>query len=209
MMGYFKNRITIRRAAAIAALAFFFEAAVFTSGHWGFIEALTGSDERGSFALIQDVLREERTGLGVRQEFSVAQAIHGESIAHRIDPLFILALIETESTYYNFSRSVNGALGLMQILPSTGRVLASDLKLRWDGEQTLLDPNVNVKMGVHYFSTLRELYNDDMESSLAAYNVGPTEVSQRLRRGHGGGAGDFVKKVLDNYREIKERAEYY
>lgn len=208
-MGYFKNRMSVRRAAAIAALAFFFEAAVFTSSHWGAVGTMIGGTEKGTFALIHDVLREERTGLGARQEFRVAQAIHGESIAHRIDPLFILALIETESTYYNFSRSVNGALGLMQILPSTGRVLASELKLRWDGEETLLDPNVNVKIGVHYFSILRELYNEDMESSLAAYNVGPTEVSQRLRRGHGGGAGDFVKKVLDNYREIKERAEYY
>ena len=73
---------------------------------------------------VRDVLKESRTGLGSLEEFKLAEVILFESVSHRIDPLFVLALIKTESTFYNWSRSDNGAVGLMQIRPATGEELA-------------------------------------------------------------------------------------
>lgn len=207
-MSYNRMRIS-RKAAIVVALAVFFEAAVFSASEKNIYGFINGKQERSTFAFIHKVLKDRRTGLGAREEFKLAQVIHGESIAHRIDPLFVLALIETESTYYNWSKSINGALGLMQILPSTGEELAGELKVKWDGEDTLLNPYVNVKMGIHYFTNLQEMYDDDVRSSLAAYNVGPGHLSTLQKRGEEEPAGGFVKRVLENYQEIKERAEYY
>lgn len=165
-----------------------------------------GSDKNTMNAVL-DILRENRTGLASAEELKLAQVITGESEAHRIDPLFILALIKTESTFYNWSRSFNGALGLMQILPSTGKGIASELNLKWAGNETLLDPFMNVKMGIHYFSTLKDRFNDDTARTLAAYNIGPTYLSSNMDAGMDV-TGGFVRKVLDNYRDLKERVEY-
>ncbi|HAO93229.1 MAG: hypothetical protein A2X93_08735 [Deltaproteobacteria bacterium GWC2_56_8] len=157
---------------------------------------------------VRDVLKESRTGLGSLEEFKLAEVILFESVSHRIDPLFVLALIKTESTFYNWSRSDNGAVGLMQIRPSTGEALAEELDLKWKGEATLLNPYLNVKMGVHYFSNLMERYDDDKEVTLAAYNVGPGIVTSRMKLDEGWGQ-EFVGRVLHNYNDFKERAEYY
>ena len=96
----------------------------------------------------------------------------------------------------------------MQIRPSTGEALAEELDLKWKGEATLLNPYLNVKMGVHYFSNLMERYDDDKEVTLAAYNVGPGIVTSRMKLDEGWGQ-EFVGRVLHNYNDFKERAEYY
>ncbi|MBI2413647.1 MAG: lytic transglycosylase domain-containing protein [Deltaproteobacteria bacterium] len=157
---------------------------------------------------VRDVLKESRTGLGSLEELKLADVIFFESVSHKMDPLFVLALIKTESTFYNWSRSMNGAVGLMQIKPATGEELAEELDLKWKGEETLLNPYLNVKMGVHYFSNLMERYDDDAEVTLAAYNVGPGIVTSRHKLNEGWGQ-EFVGRVLGNYKDLKERAEYY
>lgn len=159
-------------------------------------------------AYIHDVVISSRTGLGTAQDVRLAQVIVGESKAHNIDPLFILALIKTESEFNNWSRSSKGALGLMQILPSTGREIAGRMRLEWRGEATLFDPYANVKMGVYYFNSLKSRYNHDTKLSLAAYNAGPGRVSAMMETG-GAVSEVFSDRVLEHYRELKARSEGY
>lgn len=202
-----RNRFFLKSAAA--ALGIFILVEVFMAPVLGSLDVRrlwkNGPEKDGSQAVL-DILRENRTGLGSVEETRLARIIAMESVAHKIDPLFILALIQTESTYYNWSKSLSGALGLMQILPSTGRALADEMNLKWRGNETLLNPFVNVRMGIHYFSSLKEQFNDDTVATLAAYNVGPTYLLENKEAGFGVTEG-FVKRVLDNYREIKERVE--
>ncbi|WKZ33260.1 MAG: lytic transglycosylase domain-containing protein [Thermodesulfobacteriota bacterium] len=155
---------------------------------------------------VLDVLRENRTGLGALEELKLAEVIIMESVEHKLDPLFVLALIETESTFYNWSRSLRGAMGLMQIMPSTGEEIARQLRLEWKGEETLLDPYTNIKMGVHYFSKLKRRYKD-VGLTLAAYNAGPGKVDAWMRDGIGPSAF-YAERVLENYRRFLERAAY-
>ena len=75
-----------------------------------------------------------------------------------------------------------GALGLMQIMPPTGAEVARKLGVPWNGPSTLLDPVVNVKLGVAYLRTLTNRY-EDMTAALAAYNWGPGRIDRRLCRG--------------------------
>jgi len=159
-------------------------------------------------AYVRNVVASSRTGLGTAEETRLAQVIMGESRARDLDPLFILALIKTESEFNNWSRSSKGALGLMQIMPSTGRELAGAMSLDWRGEATLFDPYTNVKMGVYYFNSLKSRYNHDMKLSLAAYNAGPRRVTEMMQAGSQ--VGDvFSTRVLAHYNEMKERSGKY
>lgn len=203
-----ENRLILKNALALMLLFSLMAAYAMPSLGVNFLSRSSSrASEKNTMNAVLDILRENRTGLASAEERKLARVITGESEAHRIDPLFILAIIKTESTFYNWSRSLNGALGLMQILPSTGKGIASELNLKWAGNETLLDPFVNVKMGIHYFSTLKDRFNDDTAMTLAAYNIGPTYLSSNMDAGMDV-TGGFVKKVLENYREIKERAEY-
>lgn len=179
----------------------------FTSGKF-----VTGAFPEGDRSLnssrhyVLDVLRENRTGLGALEELKLAEVIIMESVEHKLDPLFVLALIETESAFYNWSRSLRGAMGLMQIMPSTGEEIAGQLRLEWKGGETLLDPYTNIKMGVHYFSKLKRRYKD-VGLTLAAYNAGPGKVDARVKDG-GEPDAFYAERVLENYRRFRERAEY-
>lgn len=203
-------RSVLAKFAAALALALVLGAAlspVFSFGRFTswLPEPARGADPSRHYVL--NVLRENRTGLGSIEELKLAEVILVESLAHKMDPLFVLALIKTESTFYNWSRSFKGAVGLMQILPATGEELAGELNLRWRGQETLFDPYTNVRMGVHYFSRLKRRYKD-LDVTLAAYNVGPGRIDARLQEGAELDAG-YSRRVMDNYRKYKERAEYY
>ncbi|CAG1066344.1 Soluble lytic murein transglycosylase [uncultured bacterium] len=199
------NKMNLKKVLAVFCLALVIEAGVMPSFASRFVALLPQADRDASMLdYVRSVLKENRTGLGSIEELKLAETILVESVTNKLDPLFVLALMKTESTFYNWSRSFNGALGLMQILPSTGQELAGELNLKWDGEGTLLDPYANVKMGVRYFSKLQDRYKDT-ETSLTAYNVGPGRVDsaeEELPQG-------FARKVLSNYRYFKERADFY
>lgn len=159
-------------------------------------------------AYINDVVISSRTGLGPAQDARLARAIVDESRAHNLDPLFVLAIIKTESEFNNWSRSSKGALGLMQILPSTGREIAGRLSLDWQGEATLFDPNMNVKMGVYYFNSLNSRYDKDVKLSLAAYNAGPGRINASLSAGNE--VSDvFSDRVMEHYKDLKQGSQIH
>ena len=112
----------------------------------------------------------------------LARTIVEESRRHAIDPGLVLAVIHVESRYDAYVVSPVGAMGLMQILPSTGEELAAREGIVWRGPQTLFDPIVNVRLGVAYLKELTDRY-DDTAMALAAYNWGPGRIDRRLRRG--------------------------
>jgi soluble lytic murein transglycosylase len=101
---------------------------------------------------------------------------------YRFDPLWIMALIRVESRFAANAHSPRGAIGLMQLLPSTARDIAPELGLRDIDEATLRQPAVNLHLGCHYLSKLKRLFPDDEVAVLAAYNAGPG-ITQQWRRG--------------------------
>lgn len=126
---------------------------------------------------------ERATGLSSAEIREVARAIDEQARLYDIDPELVLAVIHTESGFNNFARSHVGALGLMQIMPPTGQMLAAELGIPWVGPGTLFDPVTNVEMGTHYLHVLHTRYGGWGEA-LAAYNWGPHAIDRRLRRGH-------------------------
>ncbi len=153
---------------------------------------------------VLDVLRGHHTGLSLAEELKLSGVIVVESRRYKIEPTLILALIETESTYYNWAKSRVGARGLMQVRPRTGRYVAQELELEWEGIKTLHDPYKNVQLGVFYLAELLERFGGDTDKALAAYNRGPTYVAARIRRGQTV-PQRYIKKVMARYNSHKEK----
>jgi soluble lytic murein transglycosylase-like protein len=131
---------------------------------------------------IAERLASRQTGLEPGEITRLAQAVVSEARARDFDPWLVLAVIEVESTFDNFAVSPVGALGLMQILPSTGEALARRLGIPWRGTQTLFDPVLNVKLGVAYLHELHERFGH-LPTALAAYNWGPGRIGRWVRNG--------------------------
>jgi hypothetical protein len=109
---------------------------------------------------------------------------------HGIDPAIVLAVVAVESAFQPQAVSPKGAVGLMQLMPST----ASSL-----GVENALDPEQNLDGGARYLGSLLTLYRGDLTRALAAYNAGPGAVAR-----HGGvppyrETRTYVRKVLDRY----------
>lgn len=108
-----------------------------------------------------------------------------------IDPALVHAVIRVESAYNARAVSPKGALGLMQVIPGTGRRFGVD---------NLLTPGANISAGTQYLSHLLRLFNGDLLLALAAYNAGEGAVMRygnrippyRETRG-------YVPRVLSTY----------
>lgn len=124
-----------------------------------------------------------RTGLTPQERDALARQIVREAHRHRLDPDLVLAVMHIESLYDSFAVSDKNAMGLMQILPTTGEWLAPQLGIAWRGHQMLFDPIINVRIGVAYLRMLADRYDGDIATALAAYNWGPGHIDGRLRQG--------------------------
>jgi peptidoglycan lytic transglycosylase len=131
---------------------------------------------------IEALLARHMTGLAGFEVRRTAEAIVAEAKRNRIEPRMVLAVMHTESGYYNFARSPVGALGLMQIMPATGEMLAREAGLGWSGPDDLFAPELNVRLGVRYLALLRAKYGS-WQRALAAYNWGPAAIDRRLADG--------------------------
>jgi soluble lytic murein transglycosylase len=100
--------------------------------------------------------------------------------AARLDPHLIAALILQESTFEADVKSPAGAWGLMQIMPATGRMIASRLKIRPYTTERLKQPEINVRIGVANFASLLARYDGDVVPVLAGYNAGGSRATRWL-----------------------------
>ncbi len=94
------------------------------------------------------------------------------------DPYLVAAVIHAESGNRPGVASGQGAIGLMQVLPSTGEWIAEkiDLALEGGAEEALRRPKINIELGCWYLSYLFERF-DSLELVLCAYNAGPNRVA--------------------------------
>jgi soluble lytic murein transglycosylase-like protein len=109
---------------------------------------------------------------------------------HRVDPALVRAVIETESGWNPAAKSRKGAIGLMQMMPTTAQRF---------GVNDAWSPQQNVDAGVRYLKVLLQRYDGNLDLALAAYNAGEGAVD----RAHGIPAfretRDYVQKVQNAY----------
>jgi soluble lytic murein transglycosylase len=113
-----------------------------------------------------------RTAFPLPYESSLRNAAAG----NHVDPMFMAGLVRQESAFESNAVSHQGAMGLMQVMPSTASKLARQLKVRY-ARASLTDPGYNLKLGARYLADLLQVFGTQ-EAVLAAYNAGEDRVVQ-------------------------------
>lgn len=126
-----------------------------------------------------------------------------------LDEALVYGLIRQESRFINYARSSAGAIGLMQLMPSTARWIAKKLGMRNFRKKLISQVNTNLMLGTYYLKHVLTLFDDQSLLAIAAYNAGPSRA--RLWRGSTSMEGaiyaetipfnetrDYVKKVMSN-----------
>ncbi len=98
----------------------------------------------------------------------------------QIDPAWVYGVMRQESIYMEDARSHAGALGLMQVMPSTGRLTARLLNTRLRSTRELLDADKNIRIGAAYLRRMQDTFGGNAVAATAAYNAGPQRVRQWL-----------------------------
>lgn len=162
--------------------------------------AAADAAEAESREMLIEAVSRCRPSLPDAQRRRIADAIHAEATRHGYDPLFVMAIVEVESTCSPTANGKRGAVGLIQIKPSTAREVAKGLGVRWQGRSTLTQPLLNVRLGLTYLRQLEERFGD-LHVAMAAYNMGPERV-RRMSQGRAKGAR-YVKKILARYEGLR------
>jgi hypothetical protein len=128
----------------------------------------------------------------------IARTLIAEANKHHLDPVFLLAVIKTESRFNPLAHGRHGDLGLMQLLPKTGHWMA--LRMKMKGRIDLRDPATNIKIGAAYFAFLRARFGSKGSRYLAAYNMGIRNVKKLLKKDKE--PMIYAERVLKNYRDL-------
>lgn len=115
--------------------------------------------------------------------FPYQEIVYTYAAEKELDPFLVAAVIRTESKFNTTARSPKGAFGLMQMMPETAKWVAEqmDFSDEFTTEQ-LGNPDVNIRMGVWYLSSLKKEFKGNQVLMLAAYNGGRGNVKQWMER---------------------------
>jgi soluble lytic murein transglycosylase len=117
------------------------------------------------------------------------------SVLNGLDPYLVASLIRQESEFNALALSRANAVGLMQLLPKTGKTVAKQVKLKGYSAPQLYTPAVNLELGTRYFKDMVDKYNGQFEYALAAYNAGSDRVGDWLGQGHYRDPQEFVESI--------------
>jgi TolA-binding protein len=144
--------------------------------------------------------------------------LYGKSISSKahskqVDPCLIHALIREESRYFSHAVSHSGALGLMQLLPSTAAFTAKHCGISLNDMQDCFDSDKNIRLGTEYFAMLQQRFKGNDLLAVAAYNGGPGAVDDWKSTSDPDAfvenipfdeTRDYIRKVFDSYWNYKQ-----
>lgn len=128
--------------------------------------------------------------------------IRREAAKNRIDPAWVAAEIRAESIFNPNARSSANAMGLMQVLPSTGAAVARRIGLPWAGADSLYEPETNIILGTAYLRQLLDEYGGQPYQAIAGYNAGPAPLN-RWKSQRPGMDPDFWIETI-SYKETRD-----
>jgi soluble lytic murein transglycosylase len=114
--------------------------------------------------------------------------------ANGLDPYLVASLIRQESEFNPNAVSRANAVGLMQLLPKTGKLVAREVKLKRYSASQLYTPAVNLELGTRYFRGMVDKFGS-FEYALAAYNAGSDRVEEWLAQGKYRDPQEFVESI--------------
>jgi soluble lytic murein transglycosylase-like protein len=125
----------------------------------------------------------------------IDSAIEQAAARHNVDPNLVRAVVKVESNFNPNAVSRKGAMGLMQLMPSTAR----QLKVK-----NPFDPEQNVDAGVRHLKQLLESYDGDIKLTLAAYNAGAGAVARSSGVPHYAETQNYVRRITNLYYGVSD-----
>ncbi len=134
---------------------------------------------------------------------------------YNIDPYMVYAIIKAESNFNENAKSSSNAIGLMQIMENTAIETADKMNLQVT-EEDLFNPELNIKLGLKYFTNLLDKYNNNYYLAIIAYNAGIGNVDKWIENGiikedasdienvPFKETNNYVRKILRDYDIYKE-----
>ena len=131
---------------------------------------------------------------------------------NNIDPLLIFSIIKAESNFKENAESSSGAVGLMQLMEETAKVIAESMDEPISEKEDLKEAETNIKIGIKYYSILQKNYDGNMLLALTAYNAGIGNVNTWIKNGIIKSDGSdienipyketnmYVRKIIRNYK---------
>lgn len=135
-----------------------------------------------------------------------------------IDTYMVYAIIKAESNFNENAKSASDAVGLMQIMEATAIETANKMELNVT-EEDLLDPEINIKIGLKYFTDLLKKYDNNYYLAIIAYNAGIGNVDKWIEDGvikkdasdvenvPFKETNNYVRKILRDYQIYKDLYE--
>jgi soluble lytic murein transglycosylase-like protein len=153
-----------------------------------FFYSLSGSNSYSFEKILQKTRDSHKETKG--EESRILGIIEKYSKKYGLSPALIKAVVKAESNFDPKAISRAGAMGLMQLMPHTAKEL---------GVSNPFDPDENIDGGTRYLKGLLDMFNNNLELALAAYNAGP----ERVRRAGG------VPKIEETQRYIEKVLKFY
>ena len=126
-------------------------------------------------------------------------AIDAAAARHHVDPSLVRSVVKVESNFNPNAVSRKGAMGLMQLMPSTARSL---------NVSNPFDPAQNVDAGVRHLRKLLDSYGGNVRLTLAAYNAGAGAVARSAGVPHFRETQDYVRRITNLYNGGSEPASH-
>ena len=122
----------------------------------------------------------EYDDLSLRYPLPYEKSFRRHAAQARISTTWAYGIARSESLFMRDVRSSAGAIGLMQLMPATGRQVAREIKLPYSGIDTLTNPQHNIRLGTSYLGKMADRFGGNRVLATAAYNAGPHRVDRWL-----------------------------
>ncbi len=185
------NQVATRTDVEVARLLFDEGLTVMARRQWDFVLGRLTETEQQAAAILanrwnwhsRSAVTAHQSGLTddyeLRYPLAYEIPLKRASDAHDLSLSLLSGLMRSESLFMHDIRSPAGALGLMQVMPRTGRQVAKRLNIRWRGNNTLINPSTNIRIGSFYLAEQLKRFGHPALAA-AAYNAGPHRVSRWL-----------------------------
>ncbi len=145
---------------------------------------------------------QEYDDLSIRYPLPYQDTFEKFSTLASISSTWAYGIARSESLFMRDVRSHAGAIGLMQLMPATGRNVAKEIKLPYSGLSTLVDPESNIQLGTTYLGQMAARYGGNQVLATAAYNAGPHRVDRWLPESGSVDARVWIENIPFNETRI-------
>ena len=130
---------------------------------------------------------------------------------YKVSEYLVLSVIKSESTFRESILSPVGAVGLMQLMPYTANNVSSMIGLGKVDEQSLVDPEINIRFGTFYLRKLLNEFKGNIPLVASAYNAGPHRVTKWIKENDTNDMDEFIELIpyFETRKYTKKVLSYY